>query len=65
MNATHVLALILCAGATLASPGQPAITNRVLQLDGKTASMTVPDAPAFHSLSNALTLELRLRAASF
>jgi carboxyl-terminal processing protease len=65
MNATHAVALMLFAGAALAGPGQPAITNRVLQLDGQTASMTVPSAPAFQSLSNALTLELRMRAASF
>lgn len=65
MNATNALALILFAGAALTSPGQPAATNRVLQLDGKTASVKVPDAPSFHSASNALTLELQLRAASF
>ncbi len=65
MNALHALALILCASTALADPGPMAPTNRVLQLDGKTASVTVPDAPALRSLSNAITLELRLRAASF
>jgi hypothetical protein len=39
--------------------------NRVLRLDGKTASMHVPDSPSLHSLTNAITLELWFKAASF
>ena len=60
---THALALcslVFTPGFAGASP-----VKGVLQLDGKTAGMTVADSPAFHSLSNALTLELRFRAASF
>ena len=40
-------------------------TNRVLRLDGKTGYMAVADSASLHSLSNAMTLELRFRAASF
>ena len=39
--------------------------NRALRLDGKTASMSVPDSPSMHSLTNAITLELWFKAASF
>ena len=39
--------------------------NRVLSLDGKTASMRVPDSPSLHSLTNGLTLEVWFKAASF
>jgi len=40
-------------------------TNRVLRLDGKSGYMAVADSASLHSLSNAMTLELRFRAASF
>ena len=46
------------------NPGRTA-DNRVLALDGKTASFRVPDSPSLHSLSNAMTLELWFKAASF
>jgi Concanavalin A-like lectin/glucanases superfamily len=39
--------------------------NRVLVLDGQTASMRVPDSPSLHSLTNGLTLEVWFKAASF
>jgi hypothetical protein len=39
--------------------------NRVLILDGKTASVRVPDSPALHSFTNAMTLEVWFKAASF
>ena len=39
--------------------------NRVLRLDGKTASLRVPDSPSLHSLTNAMTLEVWFKAASF
>jgi hypothetical protein len=39
--------------------------NRALSLDGKTGSMRVPDSPSLHSLTNAITLELWFKAASF
>ena len=60
---THALALcslVFTPGFAGASP-----VNGVLQLDGKTAGMTVADSPSFHSISNAMTLELRFRAASY
>ena len=39
--------------------------NRVLSLDGKTASMHVPDTPSLQSLTNGMTLEVWFKAASF
>jgi hypothetical protein len=39
--------------------------NRVLALDGKTASMRVADSPSLHSLTNGLTLEVWFKPASF
>jgi hypothetical protein len=40
-------------------------TNQVLILDGKSASVRVPDSPSLHSLTNAMTLEVWFKAASF
>jgi len=39
--------------------------NRVLRLDGTTASMRVPDSPSLHTLTNGMTLEVWFKAASF
>src|SRR3974377_417940 len=46
-------------------PVGEARTNRVLSLDGKTGCMAVADAPAPHTLSNAMTREVWFKAASF
>ncbi len=54
-----------CAIATSIEAAQESATNRVLTLDGQTGCMLVADSPSFHSLSNALTLELWFKAASF
>lgn len=42
-----------------------AAANRVLELDGRTAAITVSDSPSFHTFTNALTLEAWIHAASF
>jgi carboxyl-terminal processing protease len=42
-----------------------ASTNGVLMLNGKTSYLEVPDSPALHSISNALTLEIWFNATSF
>jgi hypothetical protein len=39
--------------------------DRMLELDGRSASMRVPDSASLHSLTNGLTLELWFKAASF
>ena len=64
------LALALASLAALApNPSAAAvagpITNRVLALNGSSGCMEVADSPAFHSLSNAMTIELWFKAASF
>jgi C-terminal processing protease CtpA/Prc len=46
-------------------PAAEAQANLVLSLDGQSGCMSVADAPALHSLSNALTLELWFKLASF
>jgi carboxyl-terminal processing protease len=57
-------ALVLAYGLFSASSAQTQ-TNRVLDLDGSTGSMVVADPASLDSLSNALTLEVRFRAAAF
>jgi C-terminal processing protease CtpA/Prc len=50
---------------SIREPIGEARTNRVLSLDGKTGCMSVADAPALHTLSNAMTLEVWFKASSF
>jgi carboxyl-terminal processing protease len=56
------VALALIAFPSLANG---ASNNGVLMLNGKTSYLEIPDSPALHSISNALTLELWFNASSF
>src|SRR5689334_2659836 len=51
--------------ALIAFPSLAASTNGVLMVNGKTSYLEVPDSPAWHTISNALTLELWFNANSF
>jgi carboxyl-terminal processing protease len=51
--------------ATGISESNRASSNQVLLLDGKQAFLRVPDAPALHTISNAITVEARCLAHSF
>jgi carboxyl-terminal processing protease len=52
--------------ALMGFPSLPAgaSTNGVLMLNGKTSYLEVPDSPALHSMSNAMTIELWFNASS-
>jgi len=65
MNTRISLAIALCSFAVFRSFAEDSLTNRVLRLDGKTGCMVVADSPSLHSLSNAITLEVRFQASSF
>lgn len=52
------------AATAVGSPSKPP-EKQSLSLDGSTGAITVTDTPAFHSLSNALTLEVWFKANSF
>jgi hypothetical protein len=73
MQKKRLLISMLCwaIGFTLAASGAEQTTqsgsssNRVLNLDGKTGGMRVPDSSTLHSLTNAITLEVWFRAVAF
>ncbi len=44
--------------------GRPG-TNRVLNLDGQTGFVRVPDSPSLHTFTNAITMEAWFKASSF
>ena len=60
--------VVLCAGAAASSEppasGESGV-NRVLTLDGESEFVRVPDAPALHAFTEALTMELWFKASSF
>ncbi len=49
------------APPTADAPG----TNRVLSLDGKTGFVRIADSPSLHTFTNAITMEVWFKAASF
>jgi len=63
--------IIWTTGSVLAARGaeekgrSDSSTNRVLMLDGKTGGMRVADSLSFHSMTNALTMEIWFKAQSF
>ena len=63
-----LIVALCCAGAALAStppvPGESGV-NRVLTLDGESDFLHVPDTPALHAFTEALTMELWFKASSF
>lgn len=65
MNVKFLLTIALGSFVFTSALAQSPVTSRVLRLDGKTGQMVVADSAALHSLSNSMTLELRLWAASF
>src|SRR5262245_58802447 len=65
MKAIMSLFIVLSCLAAARGLAEESPTNRVLRLDGRTGYMTVADSASLHALSNAVTLELRFRAASF
>jgi carboxyl-terminal processing protease len=64
MKASILSVLVVAYGLFCAFPAQTQ-TNRVLDLDGSAGSMVVARPAYLYSLSNALTLEVRFRAAAF
>jgi proline iminopeptidase len=63
-----LVAALLCVGAAAASKppasGESGV-NRVLMLDGESDFLRVPDVPALHAFTEAITMELWFQASSF
>ncbi|UCD51558.1 MAG: alpha/beta fold hydrolase [Phycisphaerales bacterium] len=60
--------ILLCIGAVSAaerSAASPPSVNRVLTLDGESDFVRVPNVPALHEFTNAITMELWFKASSF
>ena len=60
------IALLSISAASPQPPGTgESVVNRVLKLDGTSDFMRVPDSPALHTFTDAITMELWFKASSF